>query len=86
MNIKPGKYIMSNGQIIDNKGFSIVAYNNEKIVERTLIEFYNDKMELIGTKVTDKDSYEENELLYLCLINNASRCRISMILEVEYES
>jgi hypothetical protein len=84
MNVKPKKYLTQDGKIIENN--KSVEYHGEHIVESTLIEFYDASDTCINRKTTYKTEFTEQELLYLCLSNKASYCRISTIFEVEHES
>lgn len=84
MDVKPDGYLTEDGRIIDNN--KTVEYNGEKLVERTMIEFFNSKDECIKKFTTDRTEFTDKQLLYLCLLNKANYCRVSIIYEVEYES
>ena len=84
MNVKPDGYLTEDGRIINNN--KTVEYNGECLVERTLIEFFNSKDECIKKFTTDKNDFTDKQILYLCLLNKANYCRVSIIYEVEYES
>jgi hypothetical protein len=84
MNFKPKGYLTEDGRVINNN--KTVEYDGEKLVERTLLEFFNSKDECIQKFTTDKLEYTNKQLLYLCLLHKAAYCRVSAIYEVEYES
>ena len=84
MNVKPDGYLTEDGKIINNS--KTILYYGEKLVERTLIELFDNKDECIKKFITDQTTFTDKQLLYLCLLNKASYCRTSIIYEVEYES
>ena len=84
MNVKPKKYLTQDGKIIENN--KSVEYHGEHIVERTLIEYFDETDTCFKRAITDKKEFTEKELLYMCLLNKARYCRISNCYEVEYES
>lgn len=84
MNFKPKGYLTQDGRVINNN--KTVEYDGERLVERTLLEFFNNKDECIQKFTTDQTTFTDKQLLYLCLLNKASYCRTSIIYEVEYES